>query len=263
MVWAVLPLSPERPFLINGRSAGPNTVAIYGEGALHEAANHAEVNWALVALQASLAERLLDLPSRSPILRPGAHAMLASDPEAWRRAVLLLRSAVEVAVQDPEIFEVEEARRSLRSSVLEVVQDLLTGAWSGGRPRILRSPPERQRLVRAIEDYLKANPGQTPTNEDLAAAFGASASRLRRAVRASFGISLQRYLLLRRLTLFRMALRSAASRGRSPREVALAYGFWHLRRLVRDYRAVFSEDLSTQLGEGDGQQQHEIGMLRP
>src|SRR3712207_227967 len=34
IVWAVLPLSPDRPILINGCSAGPNTAAIYGAGAL-------------------------------------------------------------------------------------------------------------------------------------------------------------------------------------------------------------------------------------
>ena len=31
-------------------------------------------------------------------------------------------------MQDPEVFEVEEARRSLRSSLPEVMRDLLTGA---------------------------------------------------------------------------------------------------------------------------------------
>src|SRR4051812_35790619 len=33
LVWVVLPLSPDRPVLRNGRSAGPDTVAVYGAGA--------------------------------------------------------------------------------------------------------------------------------------------------------------------------------------------------------------------------------------
>ena len=212
LVWAVLPLSSDRPVLLNGRSAGPHAMAIYGAGALHEGANHAEARWAFLTLQAAAAERLCDLPSRSPLFRPGAHAVLACDPEVWHRAARLLRSAAEVAVQDPEVFEVAEARRSLRSSVPEMLQDLTTGAWGGERPRFLRSSPERQRIVRAIEDYLQAYPGQAPTAEEVATALGVSAPRLRRAIRASFGISLQRYLLLRRLTLFRIALRSAGPR---------------------------------------------------
>ena len=262
LVWAVLPLSSDRPVLLNGRSAGPHAMAIYGAGALHEGANHAEARWAFLTLQAAAAERLCDLPSRSPLFRPGAHAVLACDPEVWHRAARLLRSAAEVAVQDPEVFEVAEARRSLRSSVLEMLQDLTTGAWGGERPRFLRSSPERQRIVRAIEDYLQAYPGQAPTAEEVATALGVSAPRLRRAIRASFGISLQRYLLLRRLTLFRIALRSAGPRDRSPREIALAHGFWHFGRLVQDYRAVFPEDLGGLLGENGTSRQPDIRMRR-
>jgi hypothetical protein len=183
MVWAVLPLNLDRPVLTNGRSAGPHMLALYGAGALHEGANHAEASWTLLALKASAAERLIELPGRSPILRPGAHAMLDCGPQAWRQAVLLLRSAAEVAVQDPEVFEVEEARRSLRSSVLEMAQDLLTGAWGGNRPRILRAWPERQRLVRTIEEYLKAYPAQASTVDDLAATLGALAARHPRQLR--------------------------------------------------------------------------------
>ena len=44
------------------------------------------------------------------------------------------------------MFEVAEARRSLRSSVLEMLQDLLTGTSSGVRPRTLRASAERRRL---------------------------------------------------------------------------------------------------------------------
>jgi hypothetical protein len=39
LVWAVLPLSPDRPVLLNGRSTGPHTMALYGAGALHDGAN--------------------------------------------------------------------------------------------------------------------------------------------------------------------------------------------------------------------------------
>ena len=84
-VWAVLPLGRDGPVLINGRAAGPNTVAVFGPGALHEAANHRDAGWAFVALRAALADRHLELPARSPLLRRGAHALLACDPEAWRR----------------------------------------------------------------------------------------------------------------------------------------------------------------------------------
>ena len=243
-VWAVLPLGRDGPVLINGRAAGPNTVAVFGPGALHEAANHRDAGWAFVALRAALADRHLELPARLPLLRRGAHALLACDPEAWRRTARLLRSAAEVAARDPEVFEVEEARRSLRSEVLEAARDLLSGGQGGKRARIRCSPSDRQRLVRALEDHLRAHPERAPSAADVAAALGAPAARLGRAIRATFGMGLGRYLLVRRLTLFREALRAAGPGRRSPRDIALAHGFWHFGRLVEDYGEVFAEDLS-------------------
>jgi AraC family transcriptional regulator, ethanolamine operon transcriptional activator len=177
--------------------------------------------------------------------------MLVCDPAAWLRAASLLQAAADVAATDPEVFEVEEARRSLRASVLEISQELLAGPWGGERPRLLRSSPGRQRLVRAAEECLRDDPGRAITTMDLAAALGVSASRLRRAIRATFGISPQRYLRLRRLTLLRRSLRSAGPDGPLPRDVALAHGFWHLDRLAREYRETFSEDLSEVFSRGD------------
>ena len=243
-VWAVLPLGPDGPVLINGRAAGPNTLAVFGPGALHEAANHREAGWALVALPAALADRHLEFPARLPLLRRGAHALLACDPETWRQTARLLRSAAEVAVHDPEVFEVEEARRSLRSELLEAARDLLSGGQGGKRARIRCAPSDRQRLVRAVEDDLRAHPERAPMAADVAAALGVPAARLGRAIRATFGMGLAQYLLLRRLTLFRAALRAAGPGRRSPRDIALTHGFWHFGRLVKDYGEVFAEDLS-------------------
>ena len=247
-IWAAFPVSRTGPVLINGRAAGPHAVALYGAGALHDAASHGEAGWALVALRAASAERLLEPPRGSPLRRPGRCALLDCDQETWRRAVLCLRSAAEVATQDPEVFEVAEARRSLRSEVIEVSRDLLTGG-RGGRPsRLQRSPSDRQRMVRAVEDYLRAHPWHAPTAADVAAALGVSAPRLGRAIRATFGISLARYLLVRRLTRFREALRAAGPGRRSPREIALAHGFWRLDRLAKDYGELFGEALDGRFG---------------
>jgi AraC-like DNA-binding protein len=96
------------------------------------------------------------------------------------------------------------------------------------------------------------------TVEGLAAALGVSAHRLRRAIRGSFGISLRRYILLRRLALLRIALRSTGPPGESPRKVALVRGFWHLGRLVQDYRILFSQDLSELLQEDGTPGPHDV-----
>jgi hypothetical protein len=131
-----------------------------------------------VSQHIELTKGALELPRRSPRLGPGAQVMLACSPEVWLQFIQLLRSAVEVATKDATVFEVVEIRRSLRSSMLEMLQDLLTGISSGLRPRILRASAERQQLIVAVEDLLRANPEQAPTAADLAAALGVSAPRL-------------------------------------------------------------------------------------
>ena len=158
-VWAVLPLGPDGPVLINGRAAGPNTVAVFGPGALHEAANHRDAGWAFVALRASLVDRHLEFPARSPLLRPGAHALLACDPETWRQTARLLRSAAEVAAHDPEVFEVEEARRFLRSELLEEARDLLSGGGGGKGVRIRCA----RRIGSAWSEPWRTTCGDTPS----------------------------------------------------------------------------------------------------
>jgi AraC family ethanolamine operon transcriptional activator len=67
--------------------------------------------------------------------------------------------------------------------------------------------------------------------------LGVSARTLHEGFRAVFGMSVQRYLRMRRLSLARSALR----RGELVKRAALANGFWHLGRFAGDYRAVFGE----------------------
>jgi AraC family ethanolamine operon transcriptional activator len=251
MAWVALPFRSCGALLLNGRPSIPHALAVYGAGAMHEAATHGEATWALMALRTTVLERLLDLPARSPISRPGAHGMLVCDPAAWLRAASLLQAAADVAATDPEVFEVEEAQRALRASLLEISQELLAGPWGGERSRLLRSLPGRQTVVRAAEEYLRDDPRGAVTTVDLAAALGVSASRLRHAIRSTFGIGPQRYLRLRRLTLLRRALRTAGPDGPLPREAALAHGFWDLDRLACEYREIFSEDLEGLSRRGD------------
>src|SRR3954447_15150401 len=51
-IWAAFPVSQTGPVLINGRAAGPHTVALFGAGSLHEVVSHGDASWALVVLQA-------------------------------------------------------------------------------------------------------------------------------------------------------------------------------------------------------------------
>jgi len=246
-VWIVLPLGRHGTLRLNGRMLGPGDVAVYGPGASHQASIHHNTSWALVMLPATAVDALLHPPRRSLLRRPGAHAVLRINPDLWKRAASLVRAAAEVAVRDPEVFAVAEARRSLRSSLLGVLHELLAGPFGGTPPRALRTSPARQWVVRTAEDYLRANPCWPISTGDLCAAIGVSPSCLRAAFAATFSISPKRYLRLRRLALVRSALRAPNPQWPSVAQAATAYGFWDLELFIRQYQDLFGEAPSTTL----------------
>jgi AraC-like DNA-binding protein len=239
--WIVLPLDGLETLVLNGRAAQEAAVAVHGPGAGYDWANTRETSWSLLTLPAASVDRLLAPPRRSPIRRRGAGAILRTDPAAWARTVSLLRAASEVLASDPDVFEVEEARRSLRASVLDAVHGLLAGRWDGVPPRASRTSPARQRILRAVDDYLRSNPRRPAGTADLSAALGVSPSRVRSAFTASFGISLRRYVMMRRLAMARAALCSGDPRWRSVRQVFLAHGFWRAVSFARAYCDLFGE----------------------
>jgi AraC-like DNA-binding protein len=241
-VWIVLPLGAPGTLMLQGRAVEPGDVAVYGPGATDDQANLRNTRWALVALPAKAAEALLEPRRGSPLRRPGASAVLRVDRKQWTRAASLARAASEVAAQDPEVFEVAEARRSLRAEVLEVLRGLLAGGpRRGACARALPATPARRRIVMAVEDHIRADPGRPVDVEDLCAALGVSPSRLRSAFAASFSITPDQYLRLRRLALARAAMRSAEPRWTSVEEVAAAHGFWDVGCFASEYHELFGE----------------------
>ena len=79
---------------------------------------------------------------------------------------------------------------------------------------------------------------------ELAGQIGVSVRTLHDAIQRYRGISLHRYLRLRRLWLVRQQLLAGAP---SVKACALAYGFWHLSDFSRSYRSQFGEAPSVTL----------------
>src|SRR6185312_17572163 len=86
-------------------------------------------------------------------------------------------------------------------------------------------------------------------SEELARQVGVSVRAMHDAVRRYRGMSLHRYLRLRRLWLVRKRLLAGAD---SVKAVALAFGFWHLSDFSRSYRDQFGETPSQTLDRGRG-----------
>ena len=233
-----LPMAPENSLILNGRVSSLCTFVVYGPGATHMSANHTKTAWASVTLTPAQLYRVLPA-SRARLSQPGENMTLLGDAGAARRARSLFRNAEKVARSDPIIFEGDETRRSLRSSVLETMHELLAGPHEGRPSRALRPSPGRERIVRNVDDYIRAHMDRVITPADVSSDLGISESRVRSAFARTFGIGLAKYLFLRRLVALHHALRSGEHDATGRRVLAVAHGFWNLERLKCEYQRWF------------------------
>jgi AraC-like DNA-binding protein len=242
MVCFVLALAGARLFHLNGREVQPRSLAIHGPGAMHMGASHVPVSWAVIAVNAADAADVL--PSRPGRLgRSGTSATVLTGRSAWVRTASLLHALNDVAASEPDVFEVEEARRSLRASILQALRELLDPPPGGDRLRVMRQSDARERVILAADEYIRLNSDRALTALQVAGALGIPAARLRHAVRATFGMSASRFLSTRRLLALRAALLDAGQDPVTRRAIASARGFWNLPALEAQYRALFHEPL--------------------
>ena len=105
----------------------------------------------------------------------------------------------------------------------------------------------RARVMRRLEDTLRAKSGETLYMAELCAAVGATYWTLRDCCLEYLGMSPKRYLWMRRMNLARLALWRADPAKTTVTEIATSYGFWELGRFSVAYRLLFGEPPSAAL----------------
>jgi AraC family ethanolamine operon transcriptional activator len=101
-------------------------------------------------------------------------------------------------------------------------------------------------VFRQIREVLEASLGRPIYSEELATQVGVSVRSMHDAILRYHGMSLHRYLRLRRLWLVRRQLIAGAE---SVKAIALAFGFWHLGDFSASYRLQFGETPSQTLAK--------------
>ncbi|MDA9509484.1 transcriptional regulator [Bradyrhizobium sp. CCBAU 11386] len=133
-------------------------------------------------------------------------------------------------------------KESLFGAVDAVFDNLVSARWT------VRPNDERQfKIFQDIRALLSGDLAQPIYSEEMARKLGLSVRALHDVVRRYRGMSLHRYLRLRRLWLVRQRLLAGAE---SVKAVALAFGFWHLSDFSRSYRDQFGEAPSETLERG-------------
>ncbi|OAF05852.1 transcriptional regulator [Bradyrhizobium centrolobii] len=160
-----------------------------------------------------------------------------------RRVVTEVVAAASERIDPAEIpLKASAMKETLLGAVDEAFENVVPARWT------LRPNDERHfRIFQEIRALLSDDLAQPIYSEELARKLGISVRTMHDIVRRYRGMSLHRYLRLRRLWLVRKRLLAGAG---SVKAVALAFGFWHLSDFSRSYRDQFGETPSETLERG-------------
>jgi AraC family ethanolamine operon transcriptional activator len=156
----------------------------------------------------------------------------------WLR--LLVVQVLQLSWNFSEASETAAASAAIRESLLAAVDtafaDVVAARWAS---RANATP--QFKIFRDVEAALSEYITQPVYSGDLATQIGVSVRTMDDAVQRYRGMSLHRYLRLRRLWLVRKRLLAGTH---SVKACALAFGFWHLSDFSRSYRMQFGESPS-------------------
>lgn len=164
------------------------------------------------------------------------------------RLRVMVREVLAAASDPVQASDIPLKARAMKESLLAAVdhalEDVVSARWT------LRPNDERNfRIFREISAVLSDDLSQPIYSEEIARKLGLSVRTMHDVIRRYRGMSLHRYLRLRRLWLVHRRLLAGAD---SVKAVALAFGFWHLSDFSRSYRDQFGETPSQTLERGRG-----------
>lgn len=169
--------------------------------------------------------------------------MFETSPSAQRRLRLLVREILAFSSSVTGASGTGEASSAIRESVLAGIDaafaDVVDARWT-----LHANSARHFKIFEDIREILAGNIASPIYSADLARQLGVSVRTIHDAVLRYAGMSLHRYLRLRRLWLVRQRLRAGTV---SVKASALAFGFWHLSDFSQSYRAQFGESPSETL----------------
>jgi AraC-like DNA-binding protein len=167
---------------------------------------------------------------------PEAHPnfkIFETSPAAHQRLRELARQIIFVSQPGISADHAGAIKESLLAAVDAALADVVSAKW------VANANSARQfKIFQDIRAALATNLATPIYSEDLAQQVGVSVRTMHDAVLRYAGMSLHRYLRLRRLWLVRQRLLTGTQ---SVKACALAFGFWHMGDFSRSYRSHFGE----------------------
>ncbi|WP_426406680.1 helix-turn-helix domain-containing protein [Bradyrhizobium ganzhouense] len=227
------------PIRFNGAQRDRSAIVVGSSGAAYNTIEEVQRQIASVVFRPEVRDR--GWPATSSSFK-----IFETSPSAlhWLRKVVgeVVAAASEPVVSAEVPLKAAAMKESLLGAVDAAFVNIAPARWTQ------RPNDERQfKLFQDIRALLSDDLSQPIYSEEIARKLGLSVRTLHDVVRRYRGMSLHRYLRLRRLWLVRQRLLAGAG---SVKAVALAFGFWHLSDFSRSYRDQFGETPSETLEFG-------------
>jgi AraC family ethanolamine operon transcriptional activator len=228
------------PILFNGVVENGAQVAIGGSHAAYKSVERTARNFLSVVFTPEVEGRGWPI---TPRIFDVIETSAAARSRLEQLALLILHT--EFAAADS--FELNAMMASMKESLLAAV-DTVVSERNEGRPNS-RVAVAQFKIFQNIEDVISGNLARPIYSAELAEQTGVSVRTLHNTIQRFRGMSLHRYLRIRRLWLVRRQLLAGAV---SVKATALAMGFWHLGEFSQLYKLTFGELPSETYARGRG-----------
>lgn len=227
------------PIRFNGAQRTRGVIVIGSSGAAYNTIEEVQRQIASVVFRPEVKDR--GWPETNSSFK-----IFETSPPALHWLRWAVREVVAAASEPIDPAEVALKGAAMKETLLGAVDaafaNIVPARWTK------RPNDERQfKMFQDIRAFLSDDLAQPIYSEEMARKLGLSVRTLHDVVRRYRGMSLHRYLRLRRLWLVRRRLLAGAD---SVKAVALAFGFWHLSDFSRSYRDQFGETPSETLERG-------------
>jgi len=221
------------PIRFNGVERDRSVVVIGSHGAAFSSVERVERQYASIVFTPIVEDR--EWPEATENFR-----VFETTPAAHLRLRDVVREVLSRAPELANDVDAADAVSAIRESVLAAVDSafaaIIPVRWAS------HANVTRQiRIFRDVDAMLSDNIRRPIYSEELARQVGVSVRSMHDAVLRYRGMSLHRYLRLRRLWLVRKQLLMGTQ---SIKATALAFGFWHLGDFSSSYRVHFGESPS-------------------
>jgi AraC-like DNA-binding protein len=257
---AYVSLAPQLSFVTFPAHSGPlpvwggtelrsGEIVLHGRGQRQHQSTPGAFVWNVIAMDPAQLEQYgralsgkhFTLQSEGKILRPS--------PRDAGRLRRLHAQVCRLAETKPRLLAHTEVARALEQSLIQTLVACLTRA--GIRADTMTKRRRASIMIR-LEEVLAEHLSEPLHTTELCSLIGVTEPTLRSCCAQFLGMSPIRYVLLRRLSRARVALRDADPDGANLLELVRGFGFAGLGRFEAAYRAAFSEAPLTTLQRAPG-----------